>query len=135
MGLEELKAQVDESAAALAAEERTARHAASDVQAAADDHAALAQAYEREVWVQAQRDLGVPEEHIDADRRVVTNLPLGPVHVAGDTNAAGGGGAVTFHPESDEAEAIRRDPSAGAALAADQPVNPAAHLPYEEPAA
>lgn len=102
------------------------RYAQIDEIDSAAAHVELENQLEREEWIQAQRDNGIPDEHIDADRRIVTSLPLGPVHVATDE------GVVTWHPQSDEAEEIRQSPARGADLAEGQPVNDAAHLPFEE---
>lgn len=132
MALQELQAQVEASREALEARRRDTRIALSDEQAEVAAHVALEQALAAETWKQAQLDNGVPEEHIDVARRVVTNLPLGPVHV-NTVLPDGTEGVVTYHPESDEADALRLDPSKGPSLTLGDPLNPEAHLPWKDP--
>ncbi len=65
--------RADQSAAAAVAASDQAR-------AAAVDAAALEDELAREAWVEAQRTLGVADEHIDANRGIVTSLPIGPTY-------------------------------------------------------
>jgi hypothetical protein len=130
--LDELRAKVEASRAALADRDREARYRQVDAAVDAAAHVALENEFEREQWRQAQIANGVAAEEIDVDRRVVTSLPLGPVHVmvGTDDNSTA---IVTYHPESDEAEKIRQSPARGVELAEGQAVNDAAHVPFEVP--
>lgn len=125
MSTDELRAQVEASAARLAEHETTAPQTAAARAAAAAEHVALANALERQEWIDAQLSLGVPLEHIDADRGIVTNLPLGPVHVSHGEHI------VTHAPESDTAHQIRVAPDRGLELSQGIKPNKAAHEPYE----
>lgn len=66
-------ARADDLAEKAAAAKEAAR-------AAAAEAAALQAEVDREAWVAAQVALGHPLETIDADRGIVTALPIGPTY-------------------------------------------------------
>lgn len=55
-----------------------AREAKERARALAEERVRLEQELDLELWVDAQLELGIPEEDIDRENRAIRNLPPGP---------------------------------------------------------